>query len=192
MKILYLGPKKENLIAHMEFVGDEVIQTEEILSPDSEFILGIDFIVSYGYRYIIKKPIIDLFQHKIINLHISLLPWNKGADPNLWSFLEDSPKGITIHYIDYGLDTGEILVQQEVAMDNSDTLRSSYNKLEIAMEGLFIDNWQRLKSGQINPTPQSSEGSIHRMKDRIKYEHFLFKGWDTPVSELIGRGLTID
>ena len=46
-----------------------------------------DFIVSYGYRHILSKNILDLLPNKIINLHISYLPYNRGADPNFWSFM---------------------------------------------------------------------------------------------------------
>ena len=63
-------------------------------------------------------------------MHISFLPYNKGADPNLWSYLENSPKGVTIHKIDKGINTGDILLQKEV-QDNieTDTLKTSFNRL---------------------------------------------------------------
>ena len=75
---------------------------------------NIEMIISYGYRHIIKKSIIEYVKGNIINLHISYLPWNRGADPNLWSFLENSPKGVTIHYIDEGIDTGDIITQKKI------------------------------------------------------------------------------
>eukprot|EP00392_Amoebophrya_sp_AT5.2_P019205 g19951.t1 len=63
-----------------------------------------DYCVSYGYRHIIRTPVIEgMFDRKrIINLHISYLPYNRGADPNLWSILERTPPGVTIHHIDEG------------------------------------------------------------------------------------------
>ena len=48
----------------------------------------INFIVSYGYDKIIKKEITEKFKNRIINLHVSFLPFNKGAHPNLWSHIE--------------------------------------------------------------------------------------------------------
>ena len=85
--------------------GDEVTRTEEPLESGMKCLEHVDFIISYGYRHILKKDLIEMFPRKIANLHISLLPWNRGADPNLWSFLEDTPKGVTIHYIDCSVDT---------------------------------------------------------------------------------------
>ncbi|NHN33887.1 formyltransferase family protein [Paenibacillus agricola] len=192
MKVLYLGPKREMLISHMELQGDEVRHTEEIISLESTILEEIEFIVSFGYRHLIKRTIIDLFPQRIINLHISLLPWNKGSDPNLWSFLEDTPKGVTIHYIDYGLDTGEILVQQEVIMDNNDTLSSSYNKLESSIVELFKKDWVGIRDCQIAAYPQPIGGSIHRMKDKAQYEQYLTEGWETPISKLVGRARDMD
>ena len=63
-------------------------------------------------------------------MHISLLPWNRGYHPNIWSFLEDTPKGVTIHYINEGIDTGDIIVQKEIVIDeDKETLKSSYEIL---------------------------------------------------------------
>ncbi|MCL0081308.1 hypothetical protein M1N64_03665 [Peptococcaceae bacterium] len=54
----------------------------------------------------------DKFQGRAINLHISFLPWNRGADPNFWSFIENAPVGVSIHYLDEGIDTGDRKKQQ--------------------------------------------------------------------------------
>ena len=123
MNILLLGPYCKDLIDSLSSFGDKVTRIEAPLITDSECLDNSDFIISYGYRHILKKDILDKFPNMAINLHISLLPWNRGADPNLWSFLEDSPKGVTIHYLDYGIDTGDILAQQKVDYIPEDTLR---------------------------------------------------------------------
>ena len=68
-------------------------------------------IVSYNYKHIIQPEIIVLMNGRLVNLHISYLPWNKGSDPNFWSFIDNTPKGVTIHKIDNHLDTGAILYQ---------------------------------------------------------------------------------
>lgn len=148
-----------------------------------------DFIVSYSYSHLIKKEVIELMPQKIINLHISLLPWNRGADPNIWSFLENTPKGVTIHYVDEGLDTGDVIIQQEIVFDeNKETLEWTYNKLQETMVSLFMDNWNKIKLWQIKPQKQIGSGSIHFRKDRIKFEHLIKeKGWQTPVKEIVGK-----
>ena len=127
MKLLYLGPLREHIFDFLRSMGDEVMHCEGAV--DDARVEQAGFIVSYGYKHILSPEITSRFSGKAINLHISLLPWNRGADPNLWSFLEDTPKGVTIHYIDPGIDTGDILAARVVAPAIDDTLRTSYLRL---------------------------------------------------------------
>jgi methionyl-tRNA formyltransferase len=187
MNILLLGPYRKDLIDFLSSFGDKLTNTEAPLTGDSEYLFNNDFIVSYGYRYILKKDILNKFPNKAINLHISLLPWNRGVAPNLWSFWEDSPKGVTIHYLDYGIDTGDILAQQKVDYIPEDTLRTSYERLSKTIEELFRRVWPNIRSGKQESIPQPDGGSYHRLSDRAAFEYLLVKNWDTPVADLIGK-----
>jgi methionyl-tRNA formyltransferase len=187
MNVLLLSPYRPDLVHFLQSCNDKVTNIEEKLLLDSDFIQDIEFIISYGYRHILKKELLDKFSAKAINVHISLLPWNRGADPNLWSFLEDTPKGVTIHYLDSGIDTGKILVQQEVNFSSEETLRTSYEKLSIIAESLLKESWVDIREGKIQPRVQPPGGSYHRLRDRKPYEHLLTQGWDTPVRDLIGK-----
>nr|6CI2_A Chain A, formyltransferase PseJ [Anoxybacillus ayderensis G10] len=186
-KILLLGPERKWLRDFLESFEDEVTQYQDKLDKKSAILNNVDFIISYGYRYIIHPDIVERFKQRAINLHISYLPWNKGADPNLWSFLEDSPKGVTIHYIDSGLDTGEIIVQREVTYYENDTLRTTYERLTQTIEKLFMEYWPLIRLGKIRGIPQPKGGSYHKLKDKEKYLYLLTDGWDTPVQKLIGK-----
>lgn len=176
MKILHLGPQNNKVYNYLnkEYYIDS---TEEILSPLT--LSGFDWVVSYGYRHILKKDHILSSQNPIINLHISYLPWNRGADPNYWSWVENSPKGVTIHAIDEGIDTGDIFTQKEVNFSENETLSSSYNKLKNEIEDLFVNNFENIIKGRILPKKQQKGGSLHYMKD--------FPGersWDLKVKTL--------
>lgn len=189
MNILFLGPECSAIQAALEQRGHYFFRTEEHILP--EFIVdgNFDFAISYRYRKIIKKNIIEILNGRLINLHISLLPWNKGADPNLWSWLENTPKGVTIHKIDEGLDTGDILLQQQIFFDEEkETLRTSYSKLSHAIENLFIDNIDEILASSITAKQQEEKGTLHFSKDKIQYTDLYKKyGWDTPVKSLIGK-----
>ncbi|PDY48773.1 formyltransferase family protein [Bacillus pseudomycoides] len=186
MNILLLGSKCNNLYSFLKSSGNSVVFYENRIDIHSPILINIDFIVSYGYRYMIPPSIIEKFNNKIINLHISYLPWNKGADPNLWSFLEDTPKGVTIHYVNNGLDTGDIITQSEVPYKENDTLKTSYDRLCQEIERLFIENWKFIYSGKVMRKPQPSGGSYHRLKDKKIYLHLLTNGWNTSVKDIIG------
>lgn len=189
MNILLLGEKCSLISDYLLSLGHYTyIYTEKL---DKTSVESYDFIISFGYRHIIKQEIIDLFPDKIINMHISLLPYNRGADPNLWSYLENSPKGVTIHKIDNGLDTGDIILQKEV-QDNlaEDTLKTSYDRLIKEIVALFIDNAEDILNNKIKAFKQQGKGSLHYLKDKEKYIYLLEKyGYDTPVKYLSGKAL---
>ncbi|SYZ74699.1 Formyl transferase domain protein [Candidatus Zixiibacteriota bacterium] len=189
MRVLFLGPYRENIAAYLKSRGEEVTFTDAPLQAGAEILDSKDFLISYGYRHILKKDLLNRFPKRIINLHISYLPWNRGADPNLWSFVDNTPKGVTIHYIDAGLDTGEILYQEEIECGPDDTLRTSYKRLTVAIEALFMKVWPEIRSGRATSFPQPAGGTYRRLKDRERVEHLLTKGWDTPVADLIGKGV---
>ncbi|MDD3377673.1 MAG: formyltransferase family protein [Candidatus Riflebacteria bacterium] len=184
-KILFLGPEDSPLIPWLQEQSEEVIQTSDRLSAREVSKQGYSFLVSYGYRHILRKDILDIFPGRAINLHISLLPWNRGADPNFWSFVEDTPKGVTIHYLDEGVDTGDIIAQQEIDFDSDrETLATSYEKLQATMQDLFKRNWLNIKNGNCQRQKQIGNGSTHKVKDKEGLSHLLTDLWNTPVSFL--------
>ncbi len=189
MKVFLLGPPRPGLSDYLRSVGDEVLYSKREIAAQSPGLKAMDFIVSYGYRYKISSVVLSQFRHKAINLHISLHPWNRGADPNLWSFLENTPKGVTIHCLDDGIDTGNILFQQEVIFSSETTLRATYERLSREIEDLFRQKWPLIRRGSVQKTPQTGPGTYHRSQDRAAYEHLLVKGWDTSVSEIIGKAI---
>lgn len=177
--------------------GEEVISWAERIHPEELERLNPDFLVSYNYRYILKEQILNRFPvHRAINLHISYLPWNRGSDPNFWSFFDRTPNGVTIHLLDPGVDTGPVLLQKRVDFDRDrETLSSSYQRLHSEIQTLFIENWDRIRTGSLPPRPQSPGGSLHlsrefkRVKDKIGE-----KIWEMPIPQLIelSRGLIDD
>jgi len=151
--------------------------------------LSPDLILSYNYKYIIKKDIIDAYRNKIVNLHISYLPWNKGCYPNVWSFIENTPKGVTIHLINEGIDTGDILFQKEIYIDESfHTLKSSYILLQKEIQKLFIENLDNILNFKFSPKPQNkNEGSYHSLEDFKKYIKPIIDkyGWDIKIKDFL-------
>lgn len=191
MKILFLT---NNAISEplLEWLSarEEVTVHEDPLTVSDIGEFAPELIVSYSYRHILKRAVLDAKPGRFINLHISLLPFNRGADPNAWSYLDGTPKGVTIHEIDEGVDTGAILVQQPVAIDESkETLASSYGLLHEAMQALFIEHWDDLRAGRIPGRAQSAAGTFHRSDEfaRIKDRLLGAEGWNVPIALLQAR-----
>ena len=179
-KILYLGIESR-VSRYLKTQGALTI-TQDKVSP--EFISEFNWVVSYGYRHILKSEHIAAAKKDILNLHISYLPYNRGADPNFWSWLENTPKGVTIHAIGKGIDTGGIYVQELTTLDDDETLSTSYLKLKTHIEDLFINNFESIKDFLIFPKKQEGKGTFHLSKDKEKYNHLLTNGWDTKVKDL--------
>jgi methionyl-tRNA formyltransferase len=173
MKILYLGPKSK-ILDFLQYSND-VTQTEDIIEDISSY----DWVISYGYRHILKKQHIKLAKNPIINLHASFLPYNRGSYPNYWSWVENTPKGVTIHAIDEGIDTGGIFIQKQIKFNDDETLSSSYNKLKIEIENLFIKNFNKILNGNLKLKKQKGRGTIHYIKSFPGVE-----SWDIPVKNL--------
>lgn len=168
MKVLLLSNNDLAKILYERLVkkGNEVILYHDPITAEAIKALKPDLAVSFNYRHIVKEDVINLMGDRIINMHISLLPWNKGASPNIWSFIEDTPKGVTIHRLEKGLDTGKIIVQKELTFDEkTETLSSTYNKLNEAIMDLLIDNWEMISSGDFTFKDQEGEGSYHKTRD---------------------------
>lgn len=171
MNILYCGPPS-NLIGYLIREGHDIKQTTDPL----ERFQDAECIISYGYRYKIPQNAIHAVDNRAVNLHISYLPWNRGANPNYWSWYDNTPKGVTIHYIDAGVDTGGIIVQKIVYFDDIKellTLENTYAKLQKEIEHLFISNWQVLF--RLPRIPQPEGGSSHTKANYIYTPH----GWKT-------------
>ena len=146
------------------------------------------FIVSYNYSYLIPHEIIDYMKGNVINLHISLLPWNRGSSPNIWSFIDNTPKGVTIHKVDASLDTGEILLQKKVNFDvEQETFASSYEKLNEEIQKLFMENWNRIKKGDIMSYSQKGDGTYHCKKDLEQLLQYVEFSWDDKIQDFLKK-----
>lgn len=136
----------------------EVLQKIKELQPD----IGL----SVYFGYILRSEFLNIFPMGVINLHPAYLPYNRGAYPNVWSIVEGTPAGVTLHYVDEGVDTGDIIAQRKLPIEPFDTGETLYRKLEHACLELFKDIWPLIRDGKAPRIPQSKDqGTYHRVKD---------------------------
>lgn len=103
---------------------------EKILSFLKEF--NVDLIVLAGYMKLIKRKILNKYKNKIINIHPSLLPKYPGANAIEQAFMANEKEfGITIHFVDEGMDTGQIIFQKSFSKSKNDSLEDTENKVHI-------------------------------------------------------------
>ena len=146
-----------------------------------------DLIVCDRCTFLLTEEQISLMDSRCFNIHPSYLPYNRGYHPNFWSIHDGTPAGTTIHQIDNSIDTGRIVAQSRIAFSESDTLRSSYNKLRALSVALFREVYPVLRhitdSFNYIENPADS-GSFHYKKDFDGIFEMLPNGWDTPIASI--------
>ena len=169
MKCLFLGynKKQTKIISILKKKNIIVINKKSKITLND--IKNKDIIISFGYRKIIKQKILSALSRPIINLHMSYLPFNKGAHPNFWSFFDNTKKGVTIHEVDKGIDTGKIIFRKEIKFDTKKrirhTFKSTYRILFKEIENLFIQNYKPLLSNKYKKKiNQKNIGKTHKSK----------------------------
>lgn len=106
---------------------------------------GVDLIVLAGFMRILKEPVLDAFAGRIINVHPSLLPKFPGREA--WSqaiAAGATVTGCTVHFVDSGIDTGEIIAQREVAVLPNDTPALLHERIQGAERELYPEVIGRL------------------------------------------------
>lgn len=168
MKILLLSNNDKVKILYDLLMekGNDVTLYHDPVTVDMVDELNPELVISYNYKHIVKEDVINRLRDRIINMHTSFLPWNKGASPNIWSFIEDTPKGVTIHKLEKGLDTGQIIIQKELKFDeDTETLAGTYSKLNEEIVQLLMDHWEMISTGNYELKDQAGKGSYHRTAD---------------------------
>lgn len=100
---------------------------------------NIEYILLAGFMKILSAEFIERYDRKIINIHPSLLPSFKGKNGILDAYNYGvKVSGVTVHYVDSGIDTGEIIDQEPVVLRDDDTLESFEEKIHEAEYKLYI------------------------------------------------------
>lgn len=183
----------------------EKIKTNEELRLKLESILP-DAIIVVGYGRIIPSWMLQLPKYGNINLHASLLPKYRGAAPIQWAIARgESATGATTMRIDEGLDTGDILLQKEMAIAAEDTSVTLAPRLAAIGAELMVETLRGLQSGSIHPQKQDDsratlapvlkkeDGKIDFSRSAQEiYNRFRgFQPWPGAFTSFRGKGLSI-
>ena len=140
-----------------------------IYKNDSEYLdylktnnINIDLGLLLWWPKILKKEIINSSKNGFINTHPSLLPFNRGKHFSFWSIIEGSPFGVTLHFVEEGIDSGNIIKQSTIQYDWEDTGETLYKKAQSEMINLFQENYNLFRSLKIKSIAQdTTKGSFH-------------------------------
>lgn len=197
-------PVKEKALEY----GIEVFQPKHV--KDSESIEWLkskkpDAIVVAAFGQKLTKEILDMPEYGCINIHASLLPKLRGAAPIQQSVINgDSETGITIMFMDEGIDTGDIIMSRSVSIDKKETGGSLNDKLCEIGGPLVIEAIESIVGGKAVRTPQTGESTYAGMIDKkmglidfsqdAVYIERLVRGlnpWPSAYTYLSGRMMKI-
>jgi methionyl-tRNA formyltransferase len=170
-------------------LGLPVIQPESIKNNDpfraQLAALKPDAIIVVGYGRIIPQWMLDLPPLGNINLHASLLPKYRGAAPIQWTIARgETLTGVTTMKLDAGLDTGDILLQQEIPIAPDDTAETLAPKLAFVGAELTVKTLHGLQTGSIRPRDQDETQAT--LAPILKKEDGLID-FSRPAAEVLNR-----
>ena len=149
-----------------------------------------DIIITCAYGQIIPKEILDYPKYGCINVHASLLPKYRGGAPIHRSIINgDKKTGITIMYMDVGMDTGDIISQDEVEILDSDNLESIHDKLSLLGRDLLLSTLPSIFDGTNDRLKQDESLVEYAYNIQREEEHIDFNKTSREVFNLI-RGLS--
>lgn len=205
-KALQMTPTKEVAVeAGIPVYQPAKIREAQWLSVLEE--LAPDVIVVVAFGQIIPESILKLPKYGCINVHASLLPKYRGAAPIQWAVIDgEKESGVTTMQMDAGLDTGDMLLKETVALKEKETGGSLFDKLSEVGAQLLIKTLEALENGTVtaqkqpaeSPTPYAAmltkkQGEIDWNQDAKKIE-CLIRGlnpWPSAYTHYRGKTLKI-
>lgn len=154
-QILTMSPVKECAIKHHIPVFQPIkirLDYEEIKN------LKPDLIITAAYGQLVGMELLDSPKYRSINVHGSLLPKYRGGSPIQTAIKNgETETGITIQYMEKGMDTGDILAMKAIPIENTDTSETLFAKLSIVGRDLLLETIPNLIDGKIIPIKQNEE-----------------------------------
>ena len=189
-KKLSMTPIKELALEH----NIEVFQPNSLRKePEAVEVLKAlkpDFIIVVAFGQILPKEVLDIPKYACINLHGSLLPKYRGAAPIQWSVINgEKMAGNTTMLMDVGLDTGDMLLTNEVEITRFMTAGELYDELKESGAKLLVETINKMVENEITPIKQNDEESTYASmlnKEMAKID------WDKPAQVIHNhiRGLS--
>ena len=136
--------------------NEEFIEELKKLNPDA--------IVVVAYGKILPKEILEIPKLGCINVHASLLPKYRGAAPIQWAIINgDKKTGVTTMYMDEGMDTGDIILKQEVDIRDDETTGELWGELSEIGGKLIVETLKGIEKGNAPRTKQSEDFTLAPM-----------------------------
>lgn len=199
------SPVKECAVRH----GIPVFQPVKIKTPESMEELKkyeADIYIVAAFGQILSREILEMPRFGCVNIHASLLPKYRGAAPINQCILDgERETGVTIMQMDAGIDTGDILTQKKVIIEDKETAETLFDKLSQAGAALIVETLPMIERGEITPVKQDeslagyvkmmdkSRGKIDWASDAVSIERLVrgLNPWPSAYTSCQGKTVKI-
>lgn len=166
MKLIYSEVKEYALENGLEIMQpDKLRGNEEIIEKIKEMNPDVICVVAYGR--ILPKEILDIPKYGCINVHPSLLPKYRGSAPIQWAILNgDEKTGVTTMYLDEEMDSGDIILKEEVEIDKDETSGELWDRLSNIGAKLLVETLEQIENGIAPREKQGKEFTIAPMLEK--------------------------
>ena len=178
---------RDEILALSGLPPERVFPGEKVRTPGVEGALKSlkpDVLLSVHFGYRVGAGLLS--STPAFNLHPGYLPYNRGLYPNVWALAEGTPAGVTLHRMDPGIDTGEIVAQRRTEVLPTDTGESLYHRLERDELALFREAWPSVRTGTFLASAQPAGGTSHTGADLVGLDR-LDPDQRMSVRELVDR-----
>jgi len=133
--------------------------------------LNPDYILSVHFPYIVPEEVLAVPSVGTLNLHPAYLPYNRGWHTPSWAILEGTDYGATLHWMDAGIDTGDLAMQKRIGVRPDDTADRLYRRVLDAEYELMKEAIPLMRRNALPNTPQMSSGTSHVKTDLKAVQH---------------------
>ena len=138
---------------NIDYLEHKNINSEDFISSLKKY--DCNLFVSMSFNQIFKNEIINLTKFKIINCHAGKLPFYRGRNVLNWVLINDEKEfGITVHYIDEGIDTGDIILQRNYEISDLDNYKTLLEKAYVECANILYDAILMFKKNQVKSQKQ--------------------------------------
>jgi folate-dependent phosphoribosylglycinamide formyltransferase PurN len=125
-----------------------------------------DVVLVFGTG-LLKRPLLDAFAGRLINIHLGLSPYYRGAGTNFWPLVNREPEfcGATIHFLDEGVDTGPIIAHVRPDVRRDDGPHDIGNRTVVAAAAMLVEAAMAHAASPVRGVPQSGTGRVYARKD---------------------------
>ncbi len=165
----------------------EKIKDEEVIKILKN--LDADLFVVVAYGQLLSEQVLNIPKYGCINVHGSLLPKYRGAAPIQWSIINGEEKtGVTIQYMEKGMDSGDMILKEEIIIEKTETYKTLYDKMSIVGAEALIKAIELIETGNVNAEKQNHDEATYAP---MIYKEMGHIDWNNSSKDIINliRGI---